>query len=132
VIQAQVSYDAFLFSIENWLKICNDKIMIEKKTISEVVHRLVTVYQPLEIYLFGSYAWGKPTDDSDLDLLVVVEESNQKRYERPVAGLLSLFGLNISKDLIVSTNEEFSKSLKDKSSLYFKIKQQGKRLYAKL
>ena len=106
--------------------------MIENEIIHEVVHRLVNIYHPLEIYLFGSYAWGRPTNDSDLDLLVVVEESNQKRYERPVAGLLSLFGLNISKDLIVSTNEEFNKSLNDKSSLYFKIKQQGKRLYAKL
>ena len=106
--------------------------MIEKQIINEVVRRLIEVYHPLEIYLFGSYAWGKPTEDSDLDLLVVVDTSTQKRYERPVAGLLSLFGLNISKDLIVSTKEEFSKSANDKSSLYFKIKKQGKRLYAKL
>lgn len=106
--------------------------MIENKTINEVVRRLINVYHPLEIYLFGSYAWGKPTDDSDLDILVVVEQSQQKRYERPVAGLLSLFGLNISKDLLVSTKDEFSKSANDKSSLYFKIKQQGRRLYAKL
>ncbi len=90
------------------------------------------VYHPLEIYLFGSYAWGHPTEDSDLDLLVVVETSNQKRYERPVDGLLALFGLNISKDLIVSTHEKFSKNSSDKTSLYSKIKKQGKRLYAKL
>lgn len=106
--------------------------MIENNTIKEVVHRLVDAYHPMEIYLFGSYAWGKPTEDSDLDLLVVVENSNQKRYERPVRGLLALFGLNISKDLIVSTKEEFSKNSEDKSSLYFKIKHNGKRLYAKL
>jgi predicted nucleotidyltransferase len=106
--------------------------MIKNRTINEVVQRLVNVYHPLEIYLFGSYAWGKPDDDSDLDLLVVVEESNLKRYERPVAGLLALFGLNISKDLIVSTSDEFLKSSTDVSSLYFKIKQDGKRIYAKL
>ena len=111
---------------------CNNRGMIENKTIDEVVHRLVDVYQPVEIYLFGSYAWGHPTEDSDLDILVVIEKSNQKRYERPVNGLLALFGLNISKDLIVSTCDEFSKSATDKSSLYFKIKQHGKRLYAKL
>lgn len=106
--------------------------MIKDKTINEVVRRLVDVYHPMEIYLFGSYAWGHPTEDSDLDLLVVVEKSNQKRYERPVNGLLALFGLNISKDLIVSTCDEFSKNLSDTSSLYFKIKQKGRRLYAKL
>ena len=106
--------------------------MIENKTIDEVVRKLVDVYHPMEIYLFGSYAWGHSTEDSDLDILVVVEKSNQKRYERPVSGLLALFGLNISKDLIVSTCEEFSKNTADKSSLYFKIKQHGKRLYARL
>lgn len=106
--------------------------MIENKTINEVVRRLIAVYHPEEIYLFGSYAWGQPTDDSDLDLLVVVENSTEKRYARPVAGLLALFGLNISKDLIVSTRDEFSKSAADKTSLYFKIKHDGKRIYGKL
>lgn len=106
--------------------------MIENKTINEVVRRLVDVYHPVEIYLFGSYAWGHPTDDSDLDLLVVVESSGEKRYKRPVAGLLALFGLNISKDLIVSTQDEFSRNARDKASLYFKIKHDGKRIYANL
>lgn len=105
--------------------------MIEKNVINEVVRRLVGVYHPKEIYIFGSYAWGQPTDESDLDLLVIVEDSKQKRYERPVPGLLALFGLNISKDLIVSSEEEFSKSTQDASSFYSKIKQEGKLVYAK-
>jgi len=29
---------------------------------------------PLKIILFGSYAWGTPTGDSDIDLLVVTED----------------------------------------------------------
>lgn len=106
--------------------------MIENKTIKEVIRRLVDVYHPEEIYLFGSYAWGHPTDDSDLDLLVVVEKSEEKIYARPVAGFLALFGLNISKDLIVSTRDEFLKNSADKTSLYFKIKRDGKRIYGKL
>lgn len=106
--------------------------MIENKIIDEVVCRLINVYQPIEIYLFGSYAWGHPTDDSDLDLLVVIESSQEKRYERPVAGLLALFGLNISKDLIVFTRDEFARNAEDKTSLYFKIKHDGKRIYGKL
>jgi len=106
--------------------------MIDNKIINEVVRRLIDVYHPIEIYLFGSYAWGNPTDDSDLDLLVVIESSEEKRYARPVAGLLSLFGLNISKDLIVFTRDEFARNAKDKTSLSFKIKHDGKRIYGKL
>lgn len=105
--------------------------MIKKNVINEVVKRLVDVYHPQEIYLFGSYAWGHPTEESDLDLLVVVENSTQKRYERPIPGLLALFGMNISKDLIVSTQKEFSEHAEDASSFYFKIKHDGKRIYAK-
>jgi len=43
--------------------------MISQETIEEVKNRLVKTYDPISIYLFGSYAWGHPTEDSDLDLL---------------------------------------------------------------
>ena len=52
--------------------------MISKEVLEEVKNRLVQAYNPVAIYLFGSYAWGVPTEDSDLDLLVVVDESEEK------------------------------------------------------
>ncbi len=61
---------------------------------------------------------GHPTDESDLDLLVVVESSEEKRYTRPVAGLLALFGLNISKDLMISTRDEFASAERHSRALY--------------
>lgn len=106
--------------------------MITKRSIDTVVKRLIKAYDPLEIYLFGSYAWGKPTDDSDLDLLVVVDQSNESPYERAVTGHLALIGMPISKDIKVYTRKEFSKRSKDHSSLSYKIKHEGKNLYAKL
>ena len=47
--------------------------MIDQKTINEIRDLIVETYQPEKIILFGSYANGNPTDDSDLDLLIVVE-----------------------------------------------------------
>lgn len=41
--------------------------------IQEVVRRLVAEYQPEKIMLFGSYAYGEPHADSDLDMLIVKE-----------------------------------------------------------
>lgn len=105
--------------------------MIQKETIEEVKNRLVKVYDPVAIYLFGSYAWGSPTEDSDLDLLVVVKESDEKSYERPRVGHRALFGLCISKDLIVYTKQEFEKCSKDVTSLCYKIEKDGELLYAK-
>jgi len=53
--------------------------MIDNNVINEVKNRLVKAYDPLAIYLFGSHAWGAPTKDSDLALLIIVEKSEKKR-----------------------------------------------------
>ena len=105
--------------------------MISKEVIEEVKNRLVRAYDHTEIYLFGSYAWGTPNEDSDLDLLIVVEKSSQKTYERPFAACDTLFGMGISKDIIVYTKDEFEKYSSNRISLCHKIKQDGKLIYAK-
>jgi len=105
--------------------------VIEREVIDEVKNRLVKTYDPLKIYLFGSYAWGSPSEDSDLDLLVIVDSSEEKSFKRSMSGHRALFGLNISKDLLVLTKKEFSDSAEHPSSLCFKIQQQGEVLYAR-
>ena len=103
--------------------------MIKKDTIDIVITRLVNVYAPIGIYLFGSYAWGKPNEDSDLDLLVIIKESLDKPHKRVIKGLKSLRDLRIPKDLIISTENEFEKSSSYKASIFYKIKEEGKKLY---
>lgn len=107
-------------------------LMITQETIEEVKNRLIKVYSPLEIYLFGSYAWGTPDEESDLDLLIVIEESNLPRHKRGKPGLEVLWGLGISKDLMVYTEEEFKKQSINPYSLVNKIYNKGKRLYARV
>ena len=105
--------------------------MVTQSTIEEVKNRLVKAYDPLAIYLFGSYAWGTPDEDSDLDILIVVEKSDEKSYKRPIRGYDALFGLNISKDLIVHTKDEFDRSLANVHTLCSKIEKDGRLIYAK-
>lgn len=105
--------------------------MVTKEVIEDVKKRLIKAYNPVAIYLFGSYAWGSPTEDSDLDLLIVVDESREKSYERPLVGYDALFGMNIAKDIIVYTKDEFEAISKNKTTLVFKIKKDGKLIYAR-
>lgn len=105
--------------------------MITPEIIEEVKKRLISVYQPEAIYLFGSYAWGQPDDESDLDLLVVVRESNEKSHKRTIAGRRVLFSLDIPKDLMVYTQDEFNARINDPTSLVHKIKNRGKVIYAR-
>jgi len=119
----------FPFLINNQKKI--RPTMISKETIEEVKNRLVKIYNPVAIYLFGSYAWGMPTDDSDLDLLIVVDKSDEKSYKRPIPGYEVLRGLDISKDIIVHTKEVFDRRSNEITTLEYKIKRDGKVLYAR-
>jgi len=105
--------------------------MITDEIIEEVKKRLIKTYNPIAIYIFGSYAWGTPTEDSDLDLLIVINQSDEKSYNRPRPGQRALFGLGISKDMIIYTKEEFEKYSCDATTLCYKIKNEGKVLYAR-
>ena len=105
--------------------------MISSHIIQNVTARLVDTYEPLEIYLFGSYAWGTPDNESDLDLLVVVAQSAEKKwYRRSIPAAYALKDLMIPKDVLVLTKEEFEKGVFDKTTLLYKIKHEGRRLYA--
>ena len=105
--------------------------MIDAKTIEEVKNRLITLYNPDEIYLFGSYAWGKPDEDSDLDLLVVVDCYKADWYRDIVEGHKALIGLCIPKDILLYEKAFFDSASKDKTTFCYKIKQKGKKIYAK-
>jgi uncharacterized protein len=105
--------------------------MVEQHVIEEIKDRLVKAYNPLEIYLFGSYAWGTPNEESDIDLLIVIEKSDERRYKRQHLGFDALWGVGVPKDLFVYTKEEFEQRLKDNLSLCSKIKSDGKVLYAR-
>lgn len=105
--------------------------MVNKDILEEVKNRLVKTYNPIAIYLFGSYAWGSPTEDSDLDLLVVIDKSDEKSYDRVRQGQRALFGLGISKDLIIYTKDEFDRISNNVTTLGYKIKHEGKVIYAR-
>ena len=105
--------------------------MIKNEIIEEVKNRLVKTYNPIAIYLFGSYAWGNPTEDSDLDLLIVVDTSDEKSFKRTIPGHRALRGLDISKDIIVHTKEVFDRRSNEITTLEYKIKKDGKVLYAR-
>lgn len=98
--------------------------------LSEVVARLRRALDPVAIYLFGSYAYGTPRSDSDLDLLVVVEDSPLHAYDRDAQAYLALMGLGVAKDVQVYTRAEFEQRAALPVSLEKTVAQRGRLLYA--
>ena len=97
--------------------------------IDEIVDSLIKVYHPLEIYLFGSYAWGKPDKDSDIDFAVIVDESNLDMASRIRLSFDALWGIGISTDIIVYTKSELIEKSKYRSTLQHRILTDGKKVY---
>ena len=73
----------------------------------------------------------EPSDASDLDMCVVVATSDEPLHRRPVKGYHALFGLNIDAEILVKTKSEFETTAADITTLTYKIKNEGKLLYAK-
>ncbi|MGL5356630.1 MAG: nucleotidyltransferase domain-containing protein [Cetobacterium sp.] len=61
--------------------------------------------------MFGSYAWGTPNEDSDLDIMVILDKCDDKILEMK-KGLRALRGIGFSKDLIVEGEIEFLNNAK--------------------
>lgn len=97
--------------------------------LQEVTRRLVEQFQPEQIILFGSHVWGTPTANSDLDVMVIVTDSDLSDYERSVQGHRSLMGLDVAKDVIVKTRTEFDFFRQVRASLEYKVARRGRVLY---
>jgi len=94
-----------------------------------IKEKIVTAMQPEKIVLFGSYAWGTPTETSDIDLYIVVGDTGQPSYRRAREVYRALRGINVPVDVIVQTHEEFESSRAVASSLVKKVMEEGIVLY---
>ena len=102
--------------------------MIDQKTIDEIRDIIVETYQPEKIVLFGSYANGNPTEDSDLDLLIVLE-TNLPKPKRNLGIKRILRRWKIAKDIIVKTPEEFNTYKEMAGTIIYPAVKEGKILY---
>ena len=101
----------------------------EDPVLAEVVRRLVEVYRPERIYLFGSAARGEAGPDSDYDIMVVVPDDASPELQDCRLGYRALRGLGIAKDLLVWTRSAFDRQLHLKASLPTTVLSEGKPLY---
>jgi predicted nucleotidyltransferase len=100
-------------------------------TLPQAVERIVSTLEPEKIILFGSYAYGSPTHDSDVDLLVIMKNKrNYKENYRAVSMLL--YPRQFPVDIIVKTPKEVREALKggkDNGFFIREIVKKGKVLY---
>ncbi|MDP6040489.1 MAG: nucleotidyltransferase domain-containing protein [Candidatus Latescibacteria bacterium] len=79
--------------------------IVSEEIIAQIVQKIVDQVDPLQVILFGSYAIGDPTPDSDLDLFVVME-SDFPRHKRSAKIRLLFSPAPCPIDILVYTPQE--------------------------
>lgn len=95
--------------------------------IKEVADKIAKEYQPEKIILFGSYAWGEPGPDSDVDLFIIKKTDNVMNTEMQIDG--SIFPRPFPLDIIVYQPKQFKERLRRGDFFIKDIFNNGKILY---
>jgi len=98
--------------------------------VKTIVERLKPL-NPLRIILFGSYGYGTPNADSDLDICFVKKEIKSK-YQEQKKIRSRLKDLSIAKDILVVGEEEYDFYKNEYGSVFMDIERKGKVLWSSI
>lgn len=102
-----------------------------RRTIDKISKKIVDDFKPEKIILFGSYAWGEPDENSDVDLFIV-KETKKRSVDRERELRLMLYGNNFpALDLLVYTPEEIKRRLAMEDFFVKDILNKGEVIYDK-
>jgi len=98
--------------------------------LQRLLDKLIDNYKPEKVILFGSYAYGNPTSDSDLDLFIVKETPLtpfQRRVE--VRHVCDDLQRRTAFQPLVATPEELRQRIEMRDPFFLEIIKKGKTLY---
>jgi uncharacterized protein len=104
--------------------------MITQRQIETYAAEVAKEFRPLKIVLFGSYAYGNPTEDSDVDLMVIMpkDDSGLRNRERAVA-IRSAIPKPFPLDLLVRDPEDIAWRLEEGDCFLQDVFSKGRVLY---
>ena len=103
-----------------------------KEIILTIVEKIKNNYLPEKIILYGSYAYGNPDSDSDIDLLII-KNTDERPIDRriEIRRMVSDLRKGCPFSSIVVTPEELKRRLKIGDQFFEEITTKGKVLYAR-
>jgi len=102
---------------------------ISNPQLAEIVRRLVAGFHPQRIYLFGSRARNEAGDDSDYDLMMLLDDLTEPSYRLAQQAHSCLWDVGAAADVLVWSRETFDSRMHVKASLPATIAREGKLLY---
>ena len=107
----------------------DDKRKVQE-LIQDLVQKIVANYAPQKVILFGSYAYGEPDEDSDIDLLII-KDTDKRPIERwmEVKQLLRDRNRRISVSPLVYTRQEVESRLAMQDFFIQEVLERGHVIY---
>lgn len=102
--------------------------MVTQEDIQATCDDIVCEFSPLQIILFGSHAYGTPTEDSDVDLLVVMDIPESETSNQ-AAEIWQRIPRRFSMDLLVRSPKEIAYRISHNDWFLREITERGKVLY---
>jgi predicted nucleotidyltransferase len=100
-----------------------NRTQIPETTIHDLAEQISVLFNPQKIILFGSYAYGTPRPESDVDLLVVMDTHLSELEQAAV--ICRTIPYRFGLDLLVYTPEHLAQRLKWGDSFLREIVQRG-------
>jgi predicted nucleotidyltransferase len=101
-------------------------IMVNIRDIKAAAREIARKFQPERVILFGSYARGNATENSDVDLLILINGKRVHDQSIPISLAIN-FGFPV--DLVVRSPEEFERRIALGDQFLTEISETGKVLY---
>jgi len=98
--------------------------------IENLIKKIVSIYQIKEIYLFGSYAYGTPNENSDIDICIITEDNNiwirdmLKNIRKSTVDII-----NKPLDIFIYTKNQFNERSINESTIEYTISHKGVKVY---
>ena len=102
---------------------------VTPKKVEAVDQRLIEVARPRKIILFGSYVRGQTNRDSDLDLLVVTDDSVQNPLSESVRLRRIVHDINMPMDILVIPESEYERLRHRWDLIYYEATENGRVVY---
>ena len=102
--------------------------MFSNALLDEVIGKIVSMFRPEKIVIFGSVARGTAGPDSDIDMLIVMN-TELSYYRRTAPIHVAMRNFPVAMDIFVLTPEEYDRLKDDEYSFASEIHKTGKVAY---
>jgi len=103
--------------------------MIQSREIKKWCERVAREFRPDKIVVFGSYARGTPTEDSDVDVLVVMPLARGQRDVRQAAAIRERVRASFPMDVIVRSPQQIARRLAQGDGFIADVLRHGRLMY---